>query len=131
MKPVSIAIATLLVVAPMSAVGKDLGMFNGEPTPALAMYAAQTTFAAGQCVSAGMTADAKGAASFVKYFDRGIQLRLYKEKDEEFVRNLDLFLGNYAVSWNAASEESRRSFCDGFSSDIAVKSDGFFSWRRR
>jgi hypothetical protein len=128
MKPASIAIATLLVAASMSAAGKDLGMFNGEPTPALAMYAAQTAFAADQCVSAGLTADAKGAASFVKYFDRGIQLRLYKKKDEEFVRNLELFLNNYATSWNAASEESHRNFCDGFSGDIAVKNGGFFGW---
>jgi len=128
MKSFSAVIATLLVAAPMSVAGKDLGMFNGEPTPALAMYAAQTAFAADKCVSTGLTADAKGAASFVKYFNRGIQLRLYKKKDEEFVRNLELFLDKYLASWSSASEESRRSFCDGFNNEIAVKRDGFFRW---
>ena len=128
MKLFSIGIAIFLVATSFSADGKDLGMFNGEPTPALAMYAAQTAFAAEQCVSSGLTTDAKGAANFVKHFNRGIQLRLYRKKDEEFVRNLELFLNNSATSWNAADDQSRRAFCDGFSNEIAVKREGLISW---
>lgn len=128
MKTVLIALTALAISTSPPAASKDLGMFNGEPTPALAMYAAQTSFAADRCVSAGLVADAKGAASFVKYFNRGIQLRLYMQKDEEFEKNVQLFLGNYATAWSNASEESRQSFCNGFASEIADKNGGFLGW---
>jgi hypothetical protein len=128
MKPELLAITPLLIAFATQGNTKDLGIFNGEPTPALAMYAAQISFAADRCVAEGFTADAKGAASLVKYFDRVVQLRLYKKKDPDFVRNLESFLDNYSAAWNTADQDIRRNFCGGLNGEIAVKSEGFFRW---
>lgn len=103
-------------------------MFYGEPTPALAMYAAQTQFASDKCVSEGLTEDVKGAASFLKYFNRGIQLRLYSKKDTEFVANLSTYLTKYGEAWNTSKKGARRKFCSDFNSDITAKNEGYFRW---
>lgn len=122
-------IASLLLVLPSSIYAKDLGMSYGEPTPALAMYAAQTKFAVDQCVSDGLTDDVNGAVNFLKYFDRGVWLSAYKTKDEEFSTNYDLFLSHYAAAWAVSNSEQRRQFCGALNSEISLKNEKF-SWLR-
>lgn len=128
MKPELLAVTSLFIVFASPGNAKDLGNFEGDPTPALAMYAAQVGFAAEKCVAQGFTTDAKGAASVVKYFARVVRLDTYRKKHPDFDGNLNLFLGNYLVAWNAADRADRQSFCDGFNDEIAVKSDGLFRW---
>lgn len=106
---------------------KDLGINYGEPTPALAMYAAQTKFAVDRCVSDGLINDVNGAEKFLKYFDRGVWTSTYKDMDEEFSTNYDLFLSNYTAAWNIASTENRQQFCDSLNSEILIKKEKF-SW---
>lgn len=128
MKPNFLIAAGLLFVPPAWLNAKDLGMFNGEPTPALAMYAAQTQFASDKCVSEGLTKDAKGAANFLKYFNRGIQLSLYRKKDAEFVANLNTYLSMYNSAWDASEPKIHQQFCNDFGTDIDSKSGGFIRW---
>jgi hypothetical protein len=108
---------------------KDLGMFNGEPTPALAMYAAQVRFAADRCVNTGFVQDSDSSAKVLKYFNRGIQLRLYLKKDEEFASNYETFYSTYIAAWDGAIDAVRRKFCDGYSAEIAAReSEGWLDW---
>lgn len=128
MKPNFLIVVGLLSLPSAWLNAKDLGMFNGEPTPALAMYAAQTQFASDKCVSEGLTKDVKGAASFLKYFNRGIQLSLYRKKDAEFVVNFDTYLSMYSSAWDASEQNIHQQFCSNFNVDIDTKSHGFIRW---
>lgn len=125
MKKFFLAIALFINLLPSSICAKDLGIHYGVPTPALAMYAAQTKFAINQCIADGLIDNAKGAASFQKFFDRGIFLSGYKEKDEEFVENYNTFLANYAAAWSSGSSEQRLNFCDALNGEIEFKSKRF------
>lgn len=120
--------AVLLIAITPVAHSKDLGVLYGEPTPAFAMYAAQPAFAAGKCVSAGYTEDVKGAAAFVKDFEWGLTLRVYRKKDPDFVRELDSLLRRYADAWNVATPDARREFCEGFNREIVLKKGSYFKW---
>ncbi len=124
MKSRILIITLLLMILPSTIFGKDLGM-NGVPTPALAMYAAQPNFAVDQCVSDGLTKDVKGAANFLRNFNNGVGLTFYKENDEEFTTNYDLFIANYTASWGNSSSEKRQQFCDSLNSEIALKNEKF------
>lgn len=104
-------------------------MFYGEPTPMLAMLAAQTNFAVSQCIDSGLTGDAKGAAKFQKYFNNSIGLRTLQAKDPDFVKNYGVFYANYESGWNNSNPDTRTRFCGHFASDISARKDlGFIRW---
>ena len=107
----------------------DLGLFNGVPTPALAMYAAQISFAEDRCVSDGLTTDVNGAAQLLKYFNRGIRLSVYMKKDTEFVNNFNRFVANYRLVWDSSGRKSKEIFCEGFSDEIITRNKHWFQWQ--
>lgn len=127
-KPKLLVVVALLITFSSPGNARDSGNLKGDPTPAMAMYAAQTTFAAEKCVTDGFTADEKGAASLVKYFNRVARIRLYNKKHPDFVRNLESFLDTYSVAWSTADGGTRQKFCSGFNDEIAVKSEGLIPW---
>lgn len=107
----------------------DLGMFDGEPSPALAMYAAQVNFAENECIASGFVRDGKDLAKFVKYFNNGTQLRRYQSKAVDFALSFDASSATYRSAWQQADQVVRAKFCEGFAADIAKKkSQGFFHW---
>lgn len=122
-----ILVLTLLSL-PCHLSAKDLGMFYGEPTPALAMYVAQVNFAVDKCVSQGYIQDTKGAERLLKHFNNGVQLRKYKEKDEGFSANLASFMSNYSNAWENATQENHRNFCGGLHADLLTKNQSFLNW---
>ena len=114
-------LATLLLIANNSADAKDLGLFYGEPTPAYALYIAQTNFAAEKCTSAGLIRDMKRSERFIKQFNNLTESKTYAKRDEEFAANVDLFLSNYNIAWEAANQDVRERFCNSYNDDIAAK----------
>ena len=128
MKPELLVITYLFATFASPVNASDFGNLEGDPTPAMAMYAAQIRFSAEKCVAEGFTADVKGVASLVKYFDRVARLRLYEKKNPDFARNLESFMGNYSAAWNTADQDTRQTFCSGFNDELAVKNDGLFRW---
>lgn len=117
-----------LLALPCHLSAKDLGMFYGEPTPALAMYVAQVNFAVDKCVSEELIQDTKGAERLLKHFNNGVQLREYKEKDEDFAANLAYYSENYNSAWNRSTQEQNQKFCDGLRTDLETKEQSFLRW---
>lgn len=107
---------------------KDLGMFYGEPTPALAMLAAQTKFADEKCIAEGFVTNMTSAAKLKRMYKNLLATEIYKKKDEEYAANLDAMYDKYDSAWGMASQESRAAFCDGYKSDMAKRDDGFIRW---
>ena len=105
MKTKLLAIGALFIIFSSPGNARDSGNLKGDPTPAMAMYVAQTTFAAEKCVAERFTVDEKGAASLVKYFNRVARLDLYKKKHPDFVESLEAFLGTYSAAWNGADQD--------------------------
>ena len=129
MKTKLLAIGALFIIFSSPGNARDSGNLKGDPTPAMAMYVAQTTFAAEKCVAERFTVDGKGAASLVKYFNRVARLDLYKKKHPDFVESLEAFLGTYSAAWNGADQGTRGNFCSRFNAEIAAKkSEGLFAW---
>lgn len=124
-----IAFCQLLLALPGEVAAKDLGMFDGEPSPALAMYAAQVNFAENECLANDLVQDGNDAAKFLKYFNNGTQLRHYQKKAEDFAQSFNASSSNYRSAWQRADQADRAKFCEGFAADIAKKKSlGFFRW---
>jgi hypothetical protein len=107
---------------------KDLGLYSGQPTPALAMYRAQVNVAVDKCVQSALIPNVKAAESFKKYFNNGVLLRQYNTKDQDFSNHFAAYTNSYELAWNGADEVSRQHFCNGLQADIAEKAKGFFHW---
>lgn len=93
-------------------------MFYGEPTPALAMWGAQSKFATDKCLSEGLIEDVKGAEIIRKTFDGN--MRKYWD-DEEVAAAVNLFYAKYSAAWERSAPEVRAAFCDGLRQEIAAR----------
>ncbi|GGK15216.1 hypothetical protein [Luteimonas terricola] len=115
------ALAIFLLLSNSSVEAKDLGLFYGEPTPAYALYIAQTNFATENCAAAGLVRDQKQSERFLRHFNNATESRRYAKKDEAFAANQNLFLSNYKVAWEAGTHELHERFCNSYNDDIAAK----------
>jgi len=102
----------------------------GDPTPALAMYAAQTRFAADTCVSGGSAIEEKEASIFLKDFNKAILLKWFDKSNPKFAADVRSFYTNYDSAWGASSQEIRQQFCSSFRMDISSRNEeGSRHWR--
>ena len=91
----------------------------GQPSPAVAMYAAQVQFAHDMCKSEDYLEDPVNSERFVTMSgNRGISLPHYLKNYPEFVRYLRIASVKYQSNGDKMSQTEKALFCSGYNSDI-------------
>lgn len=115
--PISLLIGVLFAaLASCGAIEEhDRGML-GQPSRAVAMYAAQVQFAHDVCEG---HVNASESARFVTMSGRnGLSLTHYQRNFPEFVGYLNEASRKYGASWGNLTPVEREQFCQGYSSDV-------------
>lgn len=87
----------------------------GNPTPAVALYAAQTGFARKVC---GLPPTKQNERFFEWAVRKGMMLDEYRRKDHQFAQLESEFVTKYQAVWENADEDKISNFCRNYISDV-------------